>query len=115
MPTLPALPSLSELVILVLAGWYIQYVLRWHKGPFGLFAWIRRVIFGVVTGSGADVTIVRQGILAEIISCIYCLGFWVGVGESVAWNFIPIVLLPFAIVGGIVLLETAMQALSNVN
>lgn len=100
---------LSDLVIIALATWAAQHILRWESGPFGVFDWVRETVFGVrIMGdpdTGVDAIPVRPGTLADLITCIYCTGFWVAIAMVAMNRFIAPVVWVFAALGLAVLIE----------
>jgi len=54
--------SAIDLIMLICATWYISFIVTKLRGPFGLFADLR-----------------KRPIL-KVLKCIYCLSFWVGLG-----------------------------------
>jgi hypothetical protein len=106
---------LSDLVIIALATWAAQYVVRWESGPFGIFDWVRETIFGVrIVGDPEEEAVavpVRPGTLADLITCIYCTGFWVAVIMVAMNRFIAPVVWVFAALGLAVLIEQIKDAL----
>jgi hypothetical protein len=104
-------PTLSEWALLAFSAWYIQYVLRWLEGPFGVFTLFRSFI-GVTVDKGA-VLVVKENVFSEVLSCVYCTSFWVGLVLVPVWMFAPVVLTPFAIAGFIVLIESILKALTR--
>jgi hypothetical protein len=104
--------SLSDLIIVGVATWYIQYILRWLSGPFGIFDWVRRTIFGVGV-RGLAVVVHRQSLLAEVLTCVYCFSFWIGIVVLIGWILRPEIVWPFTVVGVVVLIEAIMAGLSR--
>jgi len=87
-----------DFVILVLATYYITRLLVFEDGPLDIFDRIRGVV-----GIKYDASNMPYGnnIVAQILSCPVCCGFWV----ALVIAFIPqVFLLPFAVGGGMVLI-----------
>lgn len=101
--------NLIDLVIISLATWVVQHILRWESGPFGVFDWVREKVFGVTIAGDPDTELVaipvRPGPLADLITCIYCTGFWVAVIMVAMNRFIAPVVQVFAALGVAVLIE----------
>lgn len=98
-----------DLLIVALATWVVQHVLRWESGPFGIFDTVREEVFGVrIFGdqdTGYDAVPIRPGPLADLITCIYCTGFWIAAVMLVMNRFIAPVVHVFAVLGCAVLIE----------
>lgn len=100
---------LIDLLIIGLATWVVQHVLRWESGPFGVFDWVRETVFGVRIIGDPETELeaihVRPGTLADLITCIYCTGFWVALAMVAMNRFIAPVVQVFAALGLAVLIE----------
>lgn len=80
--------SLLDLVLLMLATWYLSYAITKTHGPLGAFNWIR----------------VRAP-LGGLTTCIVCLAPWLALLFYLALVYLPVVVYPFAAGGGAILLH----------
>ncbi len=111
MQTVIQTPTTSSLIVYLLAAWYTQYCLRWLRGPFGVFEWLRLNVARVrLTGAG-EMEVLEDTFFSQIWTCVYCFSFWAGMLLLPAYLFLPVVLLPLAAGGGISLLEGVMRKL----
>lgn len=106
------IPSLHEWVLVGAAAWYIQYCLRWLDGPFGILILIRRLA-GVKISPAGGYEVLREGPLAQMFMCVYCLSFWVSFLILPVWLYAPLVLYPFASAGILLLFDALIQAMSR--
>lgn len=101
-------------IMCILAAYYIQHILRWERGPFSIFDIMRSWMGVQIIGDDSDgyrQDVMRSGELSELITCIYCAAFWVSIVAVVLMRFVWEPLLwPFAVAGGIVLIDSIVRA-----
>lgn len=105
---------MRTIIIIALATYYLQHVLRWERGPFGVFDAVRGRVMGVhIVSRDGDYRqeATRQGELSELAMCIYCASFWVALAMSAIVYFVwEPALWPFAAAGGCVLVDSIVRA-----
>lgn len=74
---------IGDFILLMLATWYITEVIVTKHGPFGLF---ERARDGLPHGG--------------LLTCLYCTAIWVGAAVFLAYLYLPIIVWPFALAGG---------------
>lgn len=91
----------TALIILSLATYRLSYALALETLPFALGvkfrAWADKV-----SPRGKDTPdYAAQGSLYDMVSCPYCLSFWLSfLIVLVAWVYVPILVYIFAVAGG---------------
>ena len=102
---LPLPYALSDLLLLAFAVWRISNVLVNEPGIFSVFQ-IMRDLFDVHWGQPPED---QSNVIAGILSCVWCCSFWIGLLASIAFYYEPettrLVLLPFAISAGAILVH----------
>lgn len=95
-------PSTADVILLALAGWYVQHVVRWERGPGDVFEKSRTYVHGP---SLRKRSLTLQRFLESLLECIFCAGPYVGVAVLVLWIVCPLLIVPFAVAGAIVMLD----------
>lgn len=101
------MPSLTELIILILAAWRITHLFLadgGEGGPWDVLHKFRHLI-GVRFDEHSNAF--GRNMFAEMFTCIYCLGFWVSLIVFLI-SLIPYgyyALMPFAISGGLLVVR----------
>ncbi|KKM96616.1 hypothetical protein LCGC14_1176320 [marine sediment metagenome] len=80
--------SVGEVIIIGLAAWRLASLLVFEDGPFAVFARLRQRV-----GLDDEGEIGR---VAELLSCIWCTGFWMAVIMAGLWVVVPWVVMVFA-------------------
>lgn len=81
------------LIVLGLATWRICHLIIFEPGPFDVFGHIRGWA-------------VHSAFFSELVSCIYCLSVWVGIGVWViALTPARALLVPFALSAAAVMVQ----------
>jgi hypothetical protein len=95
--------EIAGLVFTPFAAWYIQYVIRWSDGPFGIIDRVRYHVFGVAVETSDDGDFhfpTRKRISAVgLLECSRCTLFWVGLVVFALWWYLPIAIIAFGIMG----------------
>ncbi len=103
----------ADFALIVLATWYAQHLAAVESGPWGVFDWIRERVFGVeIQGGpleGYRPVIRRPGVLADLVTCIYCRSFWVFGLMAGLWLVWHPAVLPFAGAGAVALLDKVVR------
>jgi len=68
-----------ELIVYSLATWRIASLLVNEQGPGNVFRRLRSAV-GIEHDQDGNVTIIPDGFLAGIFSCVWCASVWVGFG-----------------------------------
>lgn len=76
--------SIFDYLLLVLGAWYLAWALVYGQ----VFVWLR-----------------KRTKLYGLLDCIYCTGFWVGVGVYVVYLVFPHGVNMLAIAGGVMIAE----------
>lgn len=85
-----------EWFILVLATWRVSSLLVNERGPFDLFLRLRSWA-GIQHDSQGRSTIIPDGLLSGVLSCVWCASVWVGAGWAAAYWLWPDYALPVAL------------------
>lgn len=105
--------NIVDFAMIVVAAWYVQHLAAIESGPWGAFDWVREHIFGVeIVGGFSDgyrPKVLRPGILADLITCIYCRSFWVFLGMAGLFFLWKPIILPFAGAAMVVLIEKVVK------
>ena len=105
--------TLTDLILVPVAIWYVTHLLMWEGGPWGSLDFIREKVFGVKVEFVSEKlpyhTIERFGFLADLIMCVYCFGFWVGIAIAALWYFVPLAAYAIGVVGLSVVLHHVIE------
>lgn len=63
-----------------------------------------RTLFGVK--EEGDLLLYPETLAGEFISCFWCISFWAGLVTLILWVICPLLVLPFALSGGAILIQT---------
>jgi len=92
------------------AAWYVQWLVRWGGGPFGILDSLRHIVLGVVILSDKDGNDYHQSVRSRLsavhlLECSRCTLFWVVlVLMPVLW-FLPVAIIGLGIMGAASLLD----------
>jgi len=117
--------ELSVLFLAAMATYRVAYFIPYEDGPFEFMARIRTYFSNLTYDYLMDVDaseprnpklIALVMTIDDMISCPYCVGFWVSliVVAPIAL-YLPVLLVPFAIAGAAHLIERIMQAVEGDN
>lgn len=84
-----------ELIIYGLATWRVSSLLVNEAGPGNVFLRLRGLI-GIEHDEGGMVTVIPDGFLPGVFSCVWCCSLWVGLGWMVAGWTAPVIGLKLA-------------------
>lgn len=106
----------------ILATYRIAYFVPFEDGPFNFMERTRSYFTNKTYNIEIEANVTESGefevsrydalfmTIDDMISCPYCVGFWVSLIVAPIALYTPVVLLPFAIAGGAHLIERLMQA-----
>lgn len=98
--------NIDKTLLLILAAWRISCLFVYEDGPFDVFQRIRDAVGIHYDEFGS---IVADGFLASLFSCMYCLSIWVGLFIVLLFVFMGdwlfYFLIPLSISGGVLLLD----------
>ena len=108
--------TITELLIYILAVWRIASLLQLERGPYGIFARLRRA-FGVGHDYNGEPTIWPDTEIGKLIECLACGSIYVGLGlvglHLLARPVAPYVALPFALSAGATIIEQVVKRLAE--
>jgi len=96
------MPSLTELLILILASWRLTRLLVATNGEGGPWDILNKFRHRIGVRFDERSNAYGKNMFAEMFTCVYCLGFWVSLAVFLI-SLVPYgyyVLMPFAIAGG---------------
>lgn len=97
-----------EVGILALAVWRIASLLTYERGPFRVFERVR-ALSGIRHNDKGRPEVVPDGFWPELLSCVWCLSPYLGVGASVLYylygSAIVWVCLPLALSAGAIIIH----------
>ena len=94
--------SLSKLIIAILATWRLSSLLVNEDGPFRMFDRLRRRVGVYLT----DEIGTPLSFLGRLLGCIWCASVWVAaLVAAVMFTRLWVVLVPFALSAGVILIE----------
>ena len=98
-------PRTADVILLALAGWYVQHVVREEKGPGDVFGKLKDRAYAPVHKMTHFKAFVQS-----LYECIFCAGPYVGVAVLVLWLICPLLIIPLSIAGAIVMLEKYVRS-----
>lgn len=100
--------TLFEFIVLGLATWRVSSLLVDERGPFDIFIRLRGLV-GIENDQDGIPTLIPDGFLPGILSCVWCCSVWVAGFWVVFWSLIPDV----SILCGEVLALSALAIILN--
>ena len=106
--------TLTDLLILTLAAWRIANLIvdDSEEGPFDLLIWIRHALGIRYDDRGRMVPVASPPIYRELgraVSCMWCLSLWTGLLLALIPSDYRIILWPFAISAGSLLINKSVK------
>lgn len=77
-----------EFLIYALATWRVSSLLVNEKGPFDIFLRLRGAV-GIEHDPDGNKTIIPDGVLPGIFSCVWCASVWAGLFWMLSATFFP--------------------------
>lgn len=93
-------PRTADVILLALAGWYTQHVVRNEKGPGDVFGKLKDEAYKPVTKLTGP-----RAFVQSLYECIFCAGPYSGAVVLVLWLICPLLIVPLAVAGAIVMIE----------
>jgi len=92
--------QLIEIIVYSLATYRIAEIIVNEGGPFNVFGKLQRMT-GVIWDESSR-PIPADNFFSEVLSCVYCLGVWIGIFFAVVsmFQFGIFIAMPFAISAG---------------
>jgi len=69
--------DILTLLVFGLATWRVSRILVTERGPFDVFARLRKYA-GIEYDPNGEMTIIPDGFLPGVLSCVWCASIWVG-------------------------------------
>jgi len=105
---------IAGLIAAPFAAWYLQWLVRWGAGPFGVLDALRGWVFGVVVLDDVEGKFyhqpIRRRLVGGILGCARCTLFWVVLAASAGWWFAPWAVVAFGVMGAASLLDNGVTA-----
>jgi len=102
------------LTVAILANWRVSNALTEPEdGPFGIIHWIRHIV-GVRYNELAEPY--SENEIAAAFLCLWCLSMWVGIAQvalfALLGKYALLIMMPFAISGGTIVVDNVIARLS---
>ena len=102
-----------EILILCLATYRLSYLLVHEPGPADIILRFRKLI-GIEHDEDKHPLIYPPKFLPELFSCIFCMSIWVAIFFVLVWLFLAyvpkyLIVMPFAVSGGAVLIDSLIH------
>ena len=106
--------TLTDLLILALAAWRIANLIvdDSEEGPFQILSWVRHVLGIRYDDKGRMMSVQSPRLYHELgkaVSCMWCLSLWVGLLLTLIPGEYRIVLWPFALSAGALLINKQVK------
>ena len=88
--------DMINIMILGLAGWRIASLLYVEKGPFNIFVKLREKI-GIEHYDDDTPYVYPDSFFSSLFSCMWCLSVWVSGTMVLAYIFLPVITIWFAL------------------
>ena len=80
-----------DFLLIIVASWYTQHILRWTAGPFNVFDFVRG-LFGlelVETEEETALVVNKPNVIADLFMCAYCISLWTFLVLFVIHHYFP--------------------------
>lgn len=88
--------NIVEIILLSFAVWRVTSLIAQEKGPFGIFERLREKV-GISHYASGEVCEIPDKFFCELFSCVWCLSVWVSAGFVIAYIFLPVPTIYFAL------------------
>ena len=95
---------ITEALLIAAAGWGCTAMLSYEKGPFNIFVKIRQLI-GIQHDDQGQPTVWSDNVLANAVSCPWCLGIYGAVAMWGLWQVSQTAVMILAASAGLVIIE----------
>ncbi len=96
--------GIEQAILIGLAAWRMTALLSYERGPFDMFARLRRLL-GFAHDDEGRPSVWPDGVLQNVIACPWCLGLPMAAVAFGLWQVVPLAVIVLAAASVVVAVE----------